>query len=153
MKHLDLLQLIKIDRSVARSVNLDRDADDTSLLHRFQITPVACSTLCRLADAIEGESINAWSLTGPYGTGKSAFCNFLIALSCADQTTRNLCYKKLQKADKKLSTRLKTFLAPDSTSAPAIGIRSVSRYESLNSTFGKRSFIFTAIHADSLRKC
>ncbi len=134
MKHLDLLQLIKIDRSVARSVNLDRDADDTSLLHRFQITPVACSTLCRLADAIEGESINAWSLTGPYGTGKSAFCNFLIALSCADQTTRNLCYKKLQKADKKLSTRLKTFLAPDSTSAPAVGIRAVSRYESLNST-------------------
>jgi len=134
MRYFDLLQLINIDRSVARSVNLDRDADDIALLNRFQVTPVACSTLCRLADAIEGESVNAWSLTGPYGTGKSAFCNFLIALTCADQKTRNLCYKKLSNVDKKLAARLKIFLELDNEKAPAIGIRAVSRYESLNGT-------------------
>jgi len=160
MRHRDLLQLINIDRSLARSVNLDRDADDISLLNRYQITSVACSTLSRLADAIEGEYVNAWSLTGPYGTGKSAFCNFLIALSCGDHATRNLCYKKLQNANKQLATRLKTFLALNSTSAPSIGIRSVSRYESLNSslvrglssTLQSMSYLSESATLDRLRK-
>ena len=149
MRHVDLLQLIKIDRSVARSVNLDRDADDMALLNRFQITPVGCSILYRLADAIEGESVNAWSLTGPYGTGKSAFCNFLLALTCADQKRRNLCYKNLSSVDKKLATRFKRFLELGSENAPAIGIRAVSRYESLNSTLVRG--LLSAIQAVSPR--
>jgi len=135
MRRFDLSQWITVDRSVARSVNLERDATDRSLLERFQVTPTACDTLCRLVDALEGEPVNAWSLTGPYGTGKSAFCNFLIALSCADAATRTLCHDKLQKTDEKLAARMKMFVSPGSLHAPAIGVRAVSRYEALNSTF------------------
>jgi hypothetical protein len=137
MRRFALSQWITVDRSVARSVNLERDAADRRLLERFQVTPTACDTLRRLADALEGESVNAWSLTGPYGTGKSAFCNFLIALSCGDHATRALCHDKLQKVDGKLSARMKVFVSPDSQQSPAIGVRAVSLYESLNSTLAR----------------
>ena len=134
MKHYALSQWITVDHSVARSVNLDRDAADSRLLERFQITPNACDMLHRLADALNGEPVNAWSLTGPYGSGKSAFCNFLIALSCGDSKTRALCFSKLRKTDHQLAARMKAFVSPKSRKASAISVRAVSHYESLNST-------------------
>ena len=39
MTRLDLSQWITVDRSVARSVNLERDAVDIRLLERYQVTP------------------------------------------------------------------------------------------------------------------
>lgn len=137
MTPLNLSQWIHVNRSVTRSVNIERDAKNKLMIKRFQVTPTACDTLCRLADALEGELVNAWSLTGAYGTGKSSFCNFLMDLFCADNQTRALCYKKLHDADEKLATRFKTFLSLDNHNPPATGIRAVSRYESLNSTLAR----------------
>ncbi len=137
MRQPTLPEWVKVDRSVARSVNLERDADNKNILHRFQVTNTACETLRRLADAMEGESVNAWSLTGPYGTGKSAFCNFLIALTCGDRDRRALCHGKLRAADTELAARLKPFVIPDGGQTPGIGVRAVSRYESLNSTLAR----------------
>jgi len=135
MNGLFLADWIHIDRSVARSVNLERDASNVELLQRFQVTSTARDVLNRLADAFEGESVNAWSLTGPYGTGKTAFCNFLISLGCGNEAERAICMKKISMADSKIAKRLKVFVKTDTKNVPPfIGIRAVSRYESLNST-------------------
>jgi len=137
MKRISLSKWIDVDRAVARSVNIERDAWDQDLLERFQITPAACDLLNRLADAFEGEKTNAWSLTGPYGTGKSAFCNYLMALSSGGKEVRNLCYKRLKQADSRLSDRLKIMSPEGNSEPPAIGVRAVSHYESLNSTLAR----------------
>ncbi len=137
MKRLPLTQWIGVDRTVARSVNIERDAQDQDLLERFQVTPAACDVLNRLADAFEGERTNAWSLTGPYGTGKSAFCNYLMALSSGGKEVRNLCYKRLKQADARLAERLKIMSPEERSEPPAISVRAVSQYESLNSTLAK----------------
>jgi hypothetical protein len=73
-------EYVSIDNKIARSVNLERDAADIEQIRRFQITPMVQRMLGRFADALEGEPVPAWSLTGPYGSGKSAFCNYLLAL-------------------------------------------------------------------------
>lgn len=137
MKRISLSKWIHVDQTVARSVNLERDAQDQDLLKRFQVTPTACDVLKRLADALGGERNNAWSLTGPYGTGKSAFCNYLMALSSGEKEVRKLCYRRLKQADTSLSERLK-ILSPVKNPEPlTIGVRAVSQYESLNSTLAR----------------
>ena len=140
MTRLDLTKWIRVDRSVARSVNLERDATDRRLLERFQLTPVALDALKRLADGLDGEPVNAWSLTGPYGTGKSAFCNYMIALCCGIRDARRLCLDRLRKADPKLARRLERFIAAGRPQAPAVAVRTVSQYESLNSTLARGLF-------------
>ncbi len=141
MKHLVLADWIQVDRSVARSINLERDATNQGLLKRFQVTPMASEVLNRLVDALEGEAVNAWSLTGPYGTGKTAFCNFLISLGCGVKEERAICMEKLRNADAELADRFKSFIkASNDGIAPYIGVRAVSRYESLNSTLIRALF-------------
>lgn len=134
MKHQSLSQWIRVDTAVARSVNLERDAHDSSVLQRFQVTPVASATLHRLADALNGEGVSAWSLTGPYGTGKSAFANFLLSLMCGELSTRTQCMVKVREADSGLADRLNSFVFDRGLVPQPIGIRAVSRYESLNTT-------------------
>jgi len=135
MKHICLADWIHIDRSVARSVNLERDAENRNLLERFQVTPTARDVLRRLTDALEGESVNAWSLTGPYGTGKTAFCNFLISLGCGGEEGRAICMRKLRNADSDTASRFESFIKASKDGIPPfLGVRAVSRYESLNST-------------------
>jgi len=60
-----------------RSVNLAQDYADPSALKGYIITPLCRSILGRLVDAVQADSrTRAWSITGPYGTGKSACCLF-----------------------------------------------------------------------------
>lgn len=85
---MNLSEYIDIDTSISRSVNIERDLDDNNLLERYQVTPMSKKVLKRFADALEGESVSAWSLTGPYGTGKSAFALFLLQL-CRGMNDQN----------------------------------------------------------------
>lgn len=75
-----LSDFVRVDRNVARAVNLDRDATDPDMIGRYYPTPLVRQTLSRFLSALEGEKVNAWSITGPYGTGKSAFSAFLLSL-------------------------------------------------------------------------
>jgi len=141
MKRLFLADWLHIDRSVARSINLERDAANHDLLERFQVTPMAREVLKRLVDALEGEAVNAWSITGPYGTGKTAFCNFLISLGCGDKKERAICMEKLHNADAEVANRFKSLIRTSNDGiSPFIGVRAVSRYESLNSTLIRALF-------------
>ena len=64
-----------------RSINLERDQDSLDVLKSYVPTSRALRTLRRLAESmsIDG-SPRAWTLVGPYGSGKSAFSLFASEL-------------------------------------------------------------------------
>ncbi|GGO38491.1 hypothetical protein [Deinococcus humi] len=64
-----------------RSVRLERDAGHAESLQGYILTPQARIVLRRILTALsEGGTERALTLTGPYGTGKSAFALFLTEL-------------------------------------------------------------------------
>jgi len=66
--------LVTVSPRFARSVALARDAHRSDALDGYILTPTGRDILRRMAEALRRESpIRAWSLTGPYGSGKSAF--------------------------------------------------------------------------------
>ena len=65
-----------------RSVHLERDFyTNENLLEGYVVTATAREVLGRVVSALENnDSSKAWSLTGPYGSGKSAFALFTANL-------------------------------------------------------------------------
>lgn len=100
-------EFVKPDMEVARSVNLERDAGSIGIVKDYQITDKTREVLSRFKDALFGENISAWSLTGPYGMGKSSFINYLLALTSAPNTDLAMnAWQNLKKADTDLYEKL-----------------------------------------------
>lgn len=91
MSHAPTLDsLVTVTPRFARSVALARDTHRADALDGYILTPTGREVLRRLAEALRGESsIRAWSLTGPYGSGKSAFA-LLAAQALAGQQPSRL---------------------------------------------------------------
>ena len=73
------------ERSVAsrftRSVNIQQDIWQAESLQGYLVTAGARRALLRIAPALHTpKAARAWTLTGPYGTGKSALANFIAKL-------------------------------------------------------------------------
>jgi hypothetical protein len=67
-------KLVLVSPRFSRSVSLVRDAHRADALDGYILSPNGREILRRIADALQGDiSTRAWSLTGPYGSGKSAF--------------------------------------------------------------------------------
>src|SRR4051812_24013242 len=65
----------------ARSANLERDAASLEPLDGYLLTSRALDVIDRLATAAAiGPSGGAWSVTGPYGSGKSSLGLLIDAL-------------------------------------------------------------------------
>lgn len=76
-----LSDLITINRRYARSVNLERDLDQPEAVEGYILTERAVDALRRILRSMFGrQQTSAWTLTGVYGTGKSAFAQFLGCL-------------------------------------------------------------------------
>ena len=77
-------------------MNLGRDTGSPDALDGYLVTPAVCRALAQVANGLDDEDGDrAWSLVGPYGSGKSAFAVFLADLlspsnSAAAQTARRL---------------------------------------------------------------
>ena len=100
-------EFIKPNIEVARSVNLERDAESISIVQEYQITGKTKEALSRFKDALLGEKISAWSLTGPYGMGKSSFINYLLALTSTPNTElADNAWQKLKESAPDLFERL-----------------------------------------------
>ena len=66
-------EFITIPNRFARSANLERDLDDTAPLQGYLPTARALDVLDRIISTATASSHGgAWSLTGPYGSGKSS---------------------------------------------------------------------------------
>ncbi len=70
-----------VKKRFLRSANVELDIPEADALDGYVVTPTGRSVLSKLADSLYGKSqTRAWTLTGPYGTGKSAFAIFAARL-------------------------------------------------------------------------
>jgi hypothetical protein len=76
-----LSALISVAPRYARSVNLERDGFTDAATHGYVVTSTADEFLLRFGRALAGGGGHrAWTLTGPYGAGKSSFALFFANL-------------------------------------------------------------------------
>lgn len=72
---------ITLNTHYTRSVNIERDASSEDIVNAYIPTSRAVRTLERIVDTFgEKQAPRAWSLIGPYGSGKSTFSIFLSHL-------------------------------------------------------------------------
>ena len=78
---MSLQDSIHINTYYTRSINLGRDSNSTAIIKAYIPTSRALKTLERIHESLTiGEAPRAWSLVGPYGSGKSSFAIFLSHL-------------------------------------------------------------------------
>lgn len=91
-----LSDVVKVESRFGRSVNLERDFYGQAALDGFILTTTGRTALHRFAESLNNAvAVRAWTLTGPFGSGKSAFALFLAKVlgfeSSADvRTAREL---------------------------------------------------------------
>ena len=84
-----LSDYVSVKRRYSRSVNLERDIEIPDSVIGYIPTSRAMDGIGRFLRAHSLQnSVRAWTLTGSYGTGKSAFANYLTAL-CSPKGDQN----------------------------------------------------------------
>ena len=80
-KHLDAS--FKVHERFIRSANIKLDWQKDGFLNGYLLTPTGEAIATRIAEGFsDGSAQRAWSITGPYGSGKSSFALFLADLLC-----------------------------------------------------------------------
>ncbi len=78
---MSLQTKVTVNTHYTRSVNVERDADSRALIDAYIPTSRAVRTLERIVSVFGNQQApRAWSLVGPYGSGKSSFAVFLSQL-------------------------------------------------------------------------
>ena len=80
-----LTSLLKVSPRYQRAINLTASVDSACSLDGYIITPNILEALQRIIGCIHTNSSRAFSLYGPYGTGKSSFSVFLSQLLGQDK--------------------------------------------------------------------
>lgn len=81
MDNVPLSDIFRVKGRFQRSIHLERDFYTENALDGYILTVTAREMLSRVASTLEDEiTSKAWSLTGPYGSGKSAFALFAAKL-------------------------------------------------------------------------
>ena len=94
-----LADCIAVSGRFARSANLERDAGHAEPLAGYVVTARALDVVERIAgSAAEGPSGGAWSLTGPYGSGKSSLALLLDAAFSPPGETRDNAWQLIDDA-------------------------------------------------------
>lgn len=106
---MSLQKKVTVNTFYTRSVNLERDADSIEIIHSYIPTSRALRTFLRIADTFKkNQAPRAWSLVGPYGSGKSSFSVFLShLLSRPSAQTTKASHVVLAKSDKLLANSFK----------------------------------------------
>ncbi len=83
-----LSNYFSLHRRYHRSVNLERDFDKPDAVAGYVLTERSLDALQRITAAFNNPKAHrAWTLMGVYGTGKSAFANYLTALCAPVKST------------------------------------------------------------------
>lgn len=95
-----LLSVVKVRQSGVRSVNVEHDLNDPAVAQGYVLTAQALTSLTRILNGLSSASASrAWTLTGPYGSGKSFFSLFLMNLVCAQQPAHVVADGQLRAVD------------------------------------------------------
>lgn len=98
-----LSDIVTPENIIARSVNIERDFGNKDTLSQYILTQKGLEIINRFILSLKDSSQTSWSLTGPYGMGKSSFVNFLISLLGSENSedgeiARNILKKKSEKS-------------------------------------------------------
>lgn len=78
---IELSKLFRIKGRFTRSINVLRDSSDPDAMEGYIVTSLSQHVVSRVLSGLIKEPKNrSWSITGPYGSGKSACCLFLSKL-------------------------------------------------------------------------
>lgn len=105
---MSIANFIKVETAYTRSVNLERD----SKKERFEAGYIPTSRALRTLDTLtsrfdDSDQPRAWSLIGPYGSGKSSFALFLSQLLSNPKSEKaKAALAVLKSYDKTLSKRI-----------------------------------------------
>lgn len=133
-----LIDIVQPDINVPRSINLERDKNSLSVINGYQLTSKTLEIFNRFIRALQGEKVSAWSLTGPYGMGKSSYCNFLLSITGPknDTKTKAAC-KALKSTDPVLYRNFKTGLSQISGQRGFLRVSVTAGYESVNQSLAR----------------
>lgn len=100
-----LSDLITVRHRSVRAVNLDEDLHDPEVLAGYAPGAHVIDATRRVAIALQdGSRTRAWSITGPYGSGKSSFAHLLCSLLAPKgEATQRQATKLLRDADSQLA--------------------------------------------------
>jgi len=104
-----LNEIIRIRSNRLRAVRLEDDLPNGHLLDGYTLTAQALAVLGRVADGLSNHA-RAWTLTGPYGSGKSFFGLFLAHLLDARRDGHTAAWEIVTNADPLLAERLRQSL-------------------------------------------
>ena len=103
---MKLSEYVTVSPRFSRSINLERDLLSEVAVNGDVLTATGLDCITQIANALEKPSTGtAWTLTGPYGTGKSAFALYLTRL-LAKKSEGAQARKLLQQAAPDLYGRL-----------------------------------------------
>lgn len=98
---------LEIAGQFRRSANLEKDYRGGTQNGEYILTPTALESVSRLKEALRSNSgSRAWTITGPYGVGKSSFAVFLTRLLCSTGPTGLRAKQLLQSSAPELSAEL-----------------------------------------------
>lgn len=106
MPEATLNRLVTIRQNALRAVRLETDLANSEVLQGYTLTAQAVTALGRIASGLSTHA-RAWTLTGPYGSGKSFFGLFLAHLLDAHRPNHALAWRMLAEADAALAARLR----------------------------------------------
>lgn len=89
---------ITVQRRFARSTNVERDADRPEPLGGYVVTRRALDVIERIASTAREGRGGAWSVTGPYGSGKSSLALLLDAAFGPAGSARGIACELIKKA-------------------------------------------------------
>lgn len=103
-----LSDYVEVKGRFRRSIHLEKDYVTTDQNEGYIVTPTAREALRRLTEGMgNGSPFRAWTLTGPYGVGKSAFAVFLTRLLCAAGKQGLQARTQIEQADPLLTGHLR----------------------------------------------
>jgi len=92
-----------------RSINVEQDLRRTGLAESYILTAQAKRSLLRILDRAEGAAPQrAWTLTGPYGSGKSYFGLYLMNLLSLDVPSHMVAQKQIEANDPLLAEKARS---------------------------------------------
>lgn len=93
-----LADVLRVRSQFARSANLERDAENVEPLDGYVVTARALDVVERVTAAALGTAGGAWSITGPYGSGKSSLALLLDAAFGSPGRARECALTKISDA-------------------------------------------------------
>ncbi|HQA58376.1 MAG TPA: hypothetical protein PK033_10940 [Acetivibrio sp.] len=147
---MNLNSIVKPNMNISRSINLDRDYRQEATIKDYHVTAKTLEILSRFADSLEGEKVNAWSLTGPYGMGKSAFVNYLLTLTGPQNDSPTvIALEKLKQSNKPLYNRLAKGLEQVGGQAGFLRLPITAAYEPANISLARG--LYNAIKSEQFK--